>query len=103
MLQPFASELSSVFNSTRCSASIRPLTVKITSPFVALVILSIVAALSRCLLFRRCLSRTYRYGNRSSSRTIFKLKLLAGGEMSGASSIAEIPYSISEATCAAGG
>ena len=38
MRRPFASEPNSISNSARFSASIRPLTVKITSPFADLVI-----------------------------------------------------------------
>ena len=41
MRRPFASELNNVFTSGRFSEFIRPLTIKITSPFAALVILSI--------------------------------------------------------------
>jgi hypothetical protein len=97
MVHPLASELSSVFNSARCSASIRPLTVKITSPFVALVILSIFAALCSDVLCP--LSQSY--GDRSSNCKRFNLNVLAVCEMSGSSSIAEIPYSRFQDDCGA--
>src|ERR1700675_3983343 len=92
MLQPFASELSSVFNSARCSASIRPLTVKITSPFVALVILSIFAALSCCFFLRRCLSHALLWQSQFQPQAVHN-KCLSCCGMSGSSSIAEIRYS----------
>ena len=89
MLQPFTSELSSVFNSARCSASIRPLTVKITSPFVALVILSIFPLFSAATFGLP----HFGYGQSQFQRKVIKTDGLAAGEMSGSSAIAEIPYS----------
>jgi hypothetical protein len=76
MLQPFASELSSVFKSARCSASIRPLTVKITSPFVALVILSILPLFDMSL-FRVGGSHNSVMGNHNSNCEVFYLDCLA--------------------------
>src|SRR4029077_6325506 len=89
MLQPFASELSSVFNSARCSASIRPLTVKITSPFVALVILSIFPQFGTATFGLQ----HFGHGQSQCQRKVIKTEGLAVGEMSGSSAIAEIPCS----------
>jgi len=89
MLQPFASELSSVLSSARCSASIRPLTVKITSPFVARVILSIFPLLRTATLGKP----HFGYAQSQFQRKVIKTDAFAAGEMSGSSAIAEIPYS----------
>jgi len=89
MLQPLASELSSVRSSARCSASIRPLTVKITSPFVALVILSIFPLFSTATFGLP----HFGYGQSQFQSKVIKTDGLAAGEMSGSSAIAEIPYS----------
>src|SRR6185369_14601584 len=92
MRLPFASEPNSISNSARFSASIRPLTVKITSPFADLVIFSIFPSVY--IAFRGGWDgRTITDGNHSSNHKAIKLDTLAGDEMSETSSITEIPYS----------
>jgi hypothetical protein len=93
MRHPFASEPNSLSSSARFSVSIRPLTVKITSPFADLVIFSIFPSIDISFLSSGWVGRTIADGNHSSNRKVIKIDGLAAGEMSGHSPIAEIPYS----------
>src|SRR6267378_1606903 len=95
MRRPFGSELSNVFNSRRFSASIRPLTVKTTSPFPALVILSIFPLKNSyfcCCSERQVICSCD--GNHSSKQEVLKTYELAAGKMSETSAIAESSDSI---------
>jgi len=81
MGSPFASEPNSISNSVRFSASIRPLTVKVTSPFADLVILSISSLYS---IFRSSgwAVALLRYGNHDSNCKLINIEALGAGEMS---------------------
>jgi hypothetical protein len=80
MRRPFASEPNSISNSARFSASIRPLTVKITSPFADLVILSILPLFDISLPGGRV--GLFGYGNRNSNCNVINLDALAADKMS---------------------
>ena len=81
MGSPFASEPNSISNSVRFSASIRPLTVKVTSPFADLVILSIFVSI-RYFALRGGRVALLRYGNHDSNCKLINIEALGAGEMS---------------------
>src|SRR2546425_634284 len=89
MRRPVGSELNSLFNSARFSASSRPLTVKTTSPFAALVILSIFSLKE---IPARASHTLLRDGNHRSNWKVLKMLELAASEMSENSAIAESSY-----------
>ena len=75
MRHPFVSEPNSISSSARFSASIRPLTVKITSPFADLVILSILPR--RYFALRDGWVGLLGHGNHNSNRKVINLGALA--------------------------
>jgi hypothetical protein len=92
MRSPFASEPNSISNSARFSASIRPLTVKITSPFADLVILSILPLFDISLPGGRV--GLFSYGNRKSNRKIFNPDGLAANKMSEFRQLLKFPTAV---------
>src|SRR6266403_4546197 len=95
MRRPFASEPNSISNSARFSASIRPLTVKITSPFADLVILSILPLFDISLFGGGRVAR-FGYGNHNSNCKLFNLDGLAADKMSKFRQLLKFPTAVSE-------
>src|ERR1700720_1087311 len=91
MRRPFASESNSSSNSARFSASILPLTVKITSPFADLVILSILPLFN---IPGRRVAR-FGYGNHNSSCKVLNLDGLTADKMSKFRQLLKFPTAVS--------
>jgi hypothetical protein len=94
MLRPFGSEPNSISSSARFSASIRPLTVKITSPFADLVILNILPLFDIWLPGGRV--GRFSYGNRNSVCKIFNPDGLAANRMPKFRQLLKFPTAVLE-------